>query len=655
MEFIYSVIAGFFGIKTNTLKFYFDYKSGIVKYLLLDSPLKVVAMFAGFVLPVITQSQINILTGGDYSHDRLVQFSILIASVALYQILLSLLSTIIDWKTKAQKNYIRNYYTDKYIAKLELLDKGKFHANTESLIGDVRDIVGYEYQNIINLITLILTVPATIIGFILVAKYINATMVVVIFVNSVVSFGINVYRSEVYKKSYLKTFEKTMMFSRIKNRFFYDFSDLNLNGKILQVKNLYSSTRTENDEASLQQHVKYGRIGLIDSTISQFTNVGLGVFAGYLVFSGQMTIGAYTVYPSYNDKASKLVDGFSEIFSKLQELKLSLIKLQFVLELESTVNFEGTQAIQSVSTIEFAGVQYSYEDLSVLNNNLILQLKALNTPNKIMNNKYIGWIFKLFFSDSNMAEEINQLTSDIESEEQSKIVLKDLSFKLSKGDFVSIVGSNGCGKTTAWSMLMKGLAPQSGSILLNGSDIDIYENFSLKRQILMISQKQYLMRGFTIEKLLNFDNDPGITRAHMEEVTKFLGLKFSDEDYLKKMGDDIELSGGQEQLVLMSSVFLNKYKNNKSSVVILDEGTNQMDPDKKNQVIKGIRIYLDDCITVLVSHEMELCMATDRVLVFQEGQVSDEGTPQHLLSYDNLFSQFKGEKVATQKPQLVAA
>jgi ABC-type bacteriocin/lantibiotic exporter with double-glycine peptidase domain len=655
MELILSFIAGFFGIKTNTLKFYFDTQSGIIKYLLLDSPLKVISMIGGFVLPIVAQNQVNILTQGDYSQDKLFQFSILIASVAVYQLLLSLLTTVISWKTKEQKNNIKNYYTDKYISVLELLDKGKFHSNTETLIGDVRDSVGSQYQNIIDLITLVLAVPATIVGFILVAKYINTTMVIVIIVNSIISFVINVYRSEVFKKSYLKTFENTMMYSRIRSRFFYDFSDLNLNGKILQVKDLYRSTRTNNDQSTLQQLVQYGQIGLIDTTLSQLTNVGLGIFAGYLVFSGQMTIGAYTVYPSYNDKASKLVDGFSEIFSKLQELKLSLIKLQFVLELQSTVNFQGIQTIQSVDTIEFDGVKYSYEDLSILNNNLISQLKSMNTPNKIVDNKYVGWLFKLLFSDSYMTEEINQLATDIESEETSKVVLKDLSFKLTKGDFVSIVGNNGCGKTTAWSMLMKGLAPQSGSILLNGSDIDVYENFSLKRQILMISQKQYLMRGFTVEKLLNFDNDPGITRTHMEEVTKFLGLNFNDEDYLKKMGDDIELSGGQEQLVLMSSVFLNKYKLNKSTVVILDEGINQMDPDKKNQVMKGIRIYLDDCITVLVSHEMELCMATDRVLVFQEGQVSDEGTPQHLLSYDNLFSQFKGDKVTTQKPQLVAA
>ncbi len=631
-------------VKTTTLNFYIDFKSGVVKYLLLDSPIKIITMVGSFVTPIMAQKQFDLLTSEHFGEDALVKFGSLVAILAVYQLFLTIFSTIIDWKTRSQKIQISNYYIDKYIAQLEELDMGKFHSNTKSLIEDVRASVGNGYKDIIQLASLIVSIPATLIGFILVAKYINSTMILLIFVNSLVSFCLNVYKLEVYKKGYLLNFEKLMMFSRIRSRFFYDFSELILNGKIDQVKDLYTNTRLENDKINVSQHIEYAKIGLIDTTLNAITTSGLAIFAGFLVYSGSMTIGAYTTYPQYNQKMVALVNAFSVIFTKLQELKLSLIKLEFVLDLESTVDFSGQTKISSIDEIQFDEVFYQYENLSKLNNILIEKLKEMNTPTSLVENKYVGWLVKLFCSDTYLTEEIDQLKSDFESEQESKVILNRMSFSLKKGEFVSVIGSNGCGKTTAWSMLMKGLSPTKGRILLNGISIDEYEPFALKREIILITQKQRLLKGFTIKELLNFENDPGITLHHMKEVTTYLGLEFSDLDFSKKIGDEIELSGGQEQLVLMSSVFLNKFKvKNKASVIILDEGTNQMDPDKKTKVIQGIKTYLDDTITILVSHEMELCMSTDRVLIFQDGKVSEQGTPEHLLTYDNLFSQFKGK------------
>ncbi|OHE41843.1 MAG: hypothetical protein A2Y16_05945 [Tenericutes bacterium GWF2_57_13] len=237
------------------------------------------------------------------------------------------------------------------------------------------------------------------------------------------------------------------------------------------------------------------------------------------------------------------------------------------------------------------------------------------------------------------------MTGDIESIEfqnvvfsypkSQDIVLNDISFSISRGQKISIVGLNGAGKTTLIKLLCRLYHPQSGTIKINGISIDDYEYRSYIRHISAVFQDYQLFAYSLKENILNENGDPQLAY----EIAAKVGLKAKidslpdgiETPYSKIYNENgIELSGGEGQKVAIARAL---YKN--SSIIILDEPTSALDPMAEAEIYQHFNELIQDKTAIYISHRMSSSVFCDKVLILDQGKVLDFDTHKKLMKKED--------------------
>lgn len=214
----------------------------------------------------------------------------------------------------------------------------------------------------------------------------------------------------------------------------------------------------------------------------------------------------------------------------------------------------------------------------------------------------------------------------------SKVVLKDLSLCVKKGEFVTIIGSSGCGKTTALKMVNGLLTPDSGEILINGENIRDKDQTQLRRNIGYAIQGSVLFPHMTVEqniayvpRLLN-KKDKQKTR---DAVNKWMGIVGLDPELKHRYPS--ELSGGQQQRVGIARALAAS-----PEILLMDEPFGAVDEITRGQLQTELqRIYRQTGITVLfVTHDItEALKLGTKVLVMDRGEIQQYAKPDELLEH----------------------
>ena len=218
-------------------------------------------------------------------------------------------------------------------------------------------------------------------------------------------------------------------------------------------------------------------------------------------------------------------------------------------------------------------------------------------------------------------------------ESQEYYDVKDITFHVKRGEWLSIVGHNGSGKSTTVRLIDGLLEAESGEIVIDGQRLTEENIWSIRRQIGMVFQNpdnQFV--GATVEDDVAFGlENQGLSRQEMkkrvEEALDLVGML----DFKKR--EPARLSGGQKQRVAIAGVVALR-----PAILILDEATSMLDPEGRRELIetvKGIRKDYDMTI-ISITHDLEEVAMSDRVLVMKKGEIESTSSPRELFSRNDL-------------------
>jgi len=213
--------------------------------------------------------------------------------------------------------------------------------------------------------------------------------------------------------------------------------------------------------------------------------------------------------------------------------------------------------------------------------------------------------------------------------------VRDVSLTIRHGEFVAIVGPNGCGKTTLASMLVRLFDPTEGSIRIDKIDIQGASLSSLRAQVGVVAQDPLLIRGSIRENIvLGFD---GATDAEIERAMRLAhawqfvsALPAGLEHQLGEGGTG--LSGGQRQRIAIARALVRD-----PSVLVLDEATSQIDAESEAQIAAAIDDFRRGRTVIAIAHRLSTVRTADSIVVMEDGAIRDVGTHAELLTRCELY------------------
>ena len=228
--------------------------------------------------------------------------------------------------------------------------------------------------------------------------------------------------------------------------------------------------------------------------------------------------------------------------------------------------------------------------------------------------------------------------------EEGQPVLKDVSFKVSAGQTIALVGSTGAGKTTVASLISRFYEVSDGAVLIDGYNVNDVSLETLRGQIGLMPQDTFLFAA-SIKENIRY----GKLGAADEEIVA-AAKAVSAHDFIMRLekGYDtdvnergIRLSAGQRQLIAFARTLLADPR-----ILILDEATASIDTHTERLVQQGIRKLLEGRTSFVIAHRLSTIRNADRIMVVEDGGIAESGTHEELMrlkgQYYNLYtSQFK--------------
>lgn len=220
---------------------------------------------------------------------------------------------------------------------------------------------------------------------------------------------------------------------------------------------------------------------------------------------------------------------------------------------------------------------------------------------------------------------------DIVNETVEENVIENFNLKIKKGDFVAVLGHNGCGKSTIAKLCNAIEIPQSGKVFVDGIDTSDEDRlYDIRRKVGMVFQNPDNQIVATIVEddvafgPENLGIDPLEIRRRVDEALKQV------EMYDFRLSEPHKLSGGQKQRVAIAGIIAMQ-----PECIVLDEPTAMLDPRGRREVMKTVKMLNKDFgITIIfITHYMDEAVKADRVVVMDEGKIILDGKPNEVFTH----------------------
>ncbi|SMN15144.1 Lipid A export ATP-binding/permease protein MsbA [uncultured Candidatus Thioglobus sp.] len=216
-------------------------------------------------------------------------------------------------------------------------------------------------------------------------------------------------------------------------------------------------------------------------------------------------------------------------------------------------------------------------------------------------------------------------------------VLNNINLDIKAGDNVAIVGSTGSGKTTIIQLLAKFYSPSSGSITIDGIDINQFELSSLRSQIAFVDQNIRLFND-SVKGNIALGQLDGMSDEKIENAAKVANaynfVQSLSGQFNAEIGEDgVKLSGGQRQRLAIARAIAKD-----SPILILDEATSALDSATEKQVQDAINEMQKGRTTIIIAHRLSTVQKADKIVVLRQGQIIEQGSHQDLIDADGEYA-----------------
>lgn len=541
-----------------------------------------------WVLPIATANIINAATGHEENALRTIILNTVIMTVLIIQNVVT--------------NYFHTYFYAKAIRNVECGLRSSmvrklqqlsitYHNEMQSgrlqskIMRDVEQIENLSAQIFISVLSIIMNV---IVAFTVV---ISSSLTVFLFFLATIPVAVlirTVFRDKINARN--KTFRKEMEETSV---------------KVMEMVELIPVTRahalehreTTKIDRQLRTVAEEGfRLDVIQSFFGsvswaafQLFQVLCLAFTGYLAFKGTIKPGDVVMYQTY---FSTIVNQVSGIITLIPIISKGLESVDSVGDILLCADIEqtgGKRKIKDVKgNIEFRNVNFRFKDAD-------------------------------------------------------KPVIHDLSLNIEQGETVAFVGVSGAGKSTLLNLVIGFLKPQSGQILIDGSDLDAINLKSFRKHIAVVPQTPILFTG-TLRENITYGADD-ISEAFLKDVIAASNL----EELVSSLPDGLDtmitehganLSGGQRQRVSIARAFIRDPK-----ILILDEATSALDTISEKKIQDSIDRLVKDRTTLIVAHRLSTIRNADKIAVIGDGGVMEYGTYDALMAQQGEFYRLRALQI----------
>ncbi|TWT14288.1 ABC transporter ATP-binding protein [Planomicrobium sp. CPCC 101079] len=288
---------------------------------------------------------------------------------------------------------------------------------------------------------------------------------------------------------------------------------------------------------------------------------------------------------------------------------------------------------------------------------LVNAIPAITEGNVALNR-----IFAFLYEPSNIQEKkdpvkMKSLTDSIEfqdvtfSYDGERRILNRISFKLEKGKKYAFVGESGGGKSTILQLLMRMYDAQQGKVIVDGLDIRNYSLSSLRSQMGVVTQDNFLYSS-SIKENIKMANLNATDSKVVEAAKKAFAHDFITRlpaGYETEIGErGIKLSGGQKQRIALARVFLKD-----PSLILLDEATSALDNESEKLVQESINQVDANKTMIMIAHRLSTILNADVIFVVRNGEIIESGSHHSLLSQKGYYRDLYSKQLAEEEVQAI--
>jgi len=302
-------------------------------------------------------------------------------------------------------------------------------------------------------------------------------------------------------------------------------------------------------------------------------------YGGGQVIRGTLSIGALIAFFTYSQRFYEPISDLSEKYNILQAAMAASERIFRLLDTPVRIVDSGTREIGELKTIEFRNVSFAY-----------------NEPE---------W------------------------------VLKNVSFRVERGERVAIVGHTGAGKTTVTALLLRFYEPQRGEILIDGVDIREYSLESLRALFAIVQQDFFLFTGNVEQNITlgdpDISSDAARNAAARVQADRFISRL--PEQYASEVRErGAGFSVGEKQLLSFARALAFN-----PPVLILDEATSSIDTETERLIQEAIQTLMEGRTSIVIAHRLSTIRSADTILVFHHGEIRERGTHDELMRANGLY------------------